>query len=781
MQKKDKTKEFIKFGNLVKRGEEWQNALPLGNGSLGALVACGATRDSVGFVLNNALIGGSVGVLPDVSDKFRDARAKILSNNPVIAGVNMESALVNKKYTPSEDCLMPLADLNVNILNKGRVTNYSRELSFSDEEVCTGFTLGKNKINRSCFVSHSGGLFYYEIIKQGEEELDVEVSLTAHDVTKKVCQGEFVNYEGEESEDQSINVSYYQKNIGNTVYGAVMRVLVDNKAVISVNKGKIRLENLERALIIVQPFTGKVKDKLVDKIKSELLAIRNISYEKAFKEHIEVYQKKWGKHDICLAEKKDGFVEEKIETDLGWVMEKLFFMAKYLAVNGFNLSTMQAFTSGLWGVYYGNKGNKVDTTAFLPALYSAFGVYGKQEFIKPVVDYILKYIDDTKKVSNRLFKCSGYQIPSGFVLGSLLPSKIDADSLSCVSGGASVANMLYDYFLYTKDLKFLKLEALPFMCGVADFYMSYFQPNAITGELESVPSMAFQGKVKAFENKSGVPEKNAVQDFVLVKALLNNIINAYNVYSVPVIKIIEYQNFLNKLPVKTFTKPTIKEFLNDESSERSGGFMHLYPVFETKEVNLYSTIEQVQSVVNYLKTVLEKNVSGFSSLALARILECLSVLGQKEMFAGLLEFIVKNYLSLNMLITNNDKFGLGEDYNKENEFNIAVNMVLAKSIISSFVMDYGNNICLLPCKITRLERGQISGVLTRQNVMVDVSYDDKKGSCSVIFKAVKASNFNLLLFKGVKKVKGYTIDPANPKIENITIAAGKSVSFDIKY
>ena len=64
---------------------------------------------------------------------------------------------------------------------------------------------------------------------------------------------------------------------------------------------------------------------------------------------------------------------------------------------------------------------------------------------------------------------------------------------------------------------------------------------------------------------------------------------------------------------------------------------------------------------------------------------------------------------------------------------------------------------------------------------VDVEFDDKRGNVTVSLKATKATKFNLILPKGVKKVKNYTIDPMSPRIDNIMLSAGKSLVLDIKY
>lgn len=778
MQKKDKSRDCLSFGRIDETVSGWQNALPLGNGLTGALIKMAPKVDAVSFNLSGAIGGGSVGVLPDVSDKIKEVRNLMAGNNPVVAGITIGNALKNKKYNPSLDYIVPIGDLVVNFLSCGKITAFSKELKLSTEEAVSCYKLGDIKIEKRSCVSFKDDLFYYEVTSTGEGGVDLSVGATSHGKNFTAP-----NYNEENVEDfieDSLNVISFERIQGDYSYGVVARVLADSKATLSSGDGTIRILGAEKVLIVAKAYYGKTKEKKKDKIKSELLALRNVSYEKAFKEHLVEFGKKWGKQEINLYPEKDDFVENKYTTDYVFTLEKLFYMAKYLIATGFNAKNIQPFTSGLWEYVAGNTGSMVNTSVTLPMLYSLMLKFNESEIYNQVNNYVSTYKDDTKKIANRIYKGAGQEFPNTFILKSLLPAKIDGESLSTIVGGATIANLLYDYFLYTKDVKFLKLEALPVMCGVADFYMSYFQLGK-QGTLESVPSFSPYGAFVEYKYKSGLPQKNAVSDFVIVKSLLSNIIDAYNVYSMPVSKIIDYQNFLAKLPVKTFTSPKVCEFLGEENSPLSGGVMHLYPTFGSKEVNLYSDQVVINKVVSYIKERLNGCITSYNIASLTLILNALAVLGRADLFEALIKFIMENYLSSNLMVLNNDKYGLQPKLSSCQGFMTASNMGIASALVDTFVMENGSDVCILPLKLSKITRASISGIYLKNNMIIDLSYDDKKASMVISLKAIRATKFNLRLFKGVKKVKGYTVDPINPILNGISISAGKTITFDIKY
>ena len=62
-------------------------------------------------------------------------------------------------------------------------------------------------------------------------------------------------------------------------------------------------------------------------------------------------------------------------------------------------------------------------------------------------------------------------VPFLMARGTGLTGNIKANNVATVLSGAVIANMFCDYFYWTKDIKFLKNDALPFMCEIAKFYM----------------------------------------------------------------------------------------------------------------------------------------------------------------------------------------------------------------------------------------------------------------------------------------------------------------------
>lgn len=784
MQKINRNKMLLKFNKPANTFEAWESAIPLGNGRVGALVQGGVRYEKIMISNLNSVWQGSVGVLPDVSDKMKEVRKCVDSKNQVLAGITIEKAFEMKKYQPSISCPLPVADFCVEQSVAGKhVTQYYRQLNMDNGEVSVGFSDLGTKVDRSCFVSSRNGMIYYEISKVGAGLLSLNLSFSSHDKSKVAFNGKVAPMFSSESVEIGASTLCFDQEYEGMHVGTVARVVVDNKATMQSMEKSLKIENAERVLVIIKSYVGKNKDREWQAIKSELTGIKQPNYEKAFREHLVEYCKNMSKCELSISNEKETYVDNLIanfDENSTLIYEKLFHFARYLNAVGISGDENLAFVTGLWSYHYANNFAVADSPCTMPAIYATSGVLGQMQKYKSLIDYFVKYADDLKKNAGRIYKSKGLMVPYLMARGTCLTGSVKASDVSTVLSGAVIANLFYDYFLWTKDVKFLKNDALPFMCEVAKFYMNYFYQNA-NGELVSCPSYSPFGKSKYFENKSVGVFKSCPADFAVVRTLVNNIISLSNNYSIPLNDIVEYQKFLNLLPQNKVVANVLAEYADDDNSNKSAGIMHLYPVFGTKDVTLHSSNGVIAPYLNSVVQKIDKALFAQNIVSLGRLAEMASILGHGDASVSILRYMISNFMSHNLMFFNNDKTNLCAYTNGDNYFNFAGNLLLLSSIAQCLVISTGKNISVLPSKPTHWSVGQISGVNTTLNTVVDVAWDDKKGSATVTCKALKNTTFNLMLFKGIKRVKGYDVNIVNPVIENISLASGKSITIDIKY
>jgi hypothetical protein len=67
----------------------------------------------------------------------------------------------------------------------------------------------------------------------------------------------------------------------------------------------LRIENAETVLVVIKTYVAKQKEKIADKIRTDLLNLRQISYEKAFKLHSIAFSKNAIKTEVKFNKSKE--------------------------------------------------------------------------------------------------------------------------------------------------------------------------------------------------------------------------------------------------------------------------------------------------------------------------------------------------------------------------------------------------------------------------------------------------------------------------------------------
>ena len=632
-------------------------------------------------------------------------------------------------------------------------------------------------------MSYANDMIFYELSKVGNNPLFVSFGFTAHDLSTKNFSE---NYCGEfKAVKNFVDSNFLCFGIEDTGVsnGVVAKVIIDPKANYFVSGNKIVVENAEKILLVMKTFCNKPLDKGFVFAKEQINNMRNVSYERCFKDHLAVYKKLWSKCELSISSEKDNANESILHAfsdDSTLIYEKMFYFAKYMnIINGEN-NFASMLTTGLFSYHYANSDAFADVACTLPALNSSKLQMGMDENYRLMLNYFKTYEDDLKKNAGRIYKSKGYMIPFKFAYQSALPSSTLAKDVSVVLSGAVIGNCMYEYFQYTQDIKYLKTVAIPFMKELVNFYIEYFSKEG-GDSVVSCPSFSPYGVAKYYEKKPIGVYKSCTADFVTVRALVQNVILACSNYSIALPEIVEYQNFLNKIPAPKTEGGAIAEYTTDENSHKSGGFMQLYPVFGSREIFAKSSPARISAYLNSVVQKIGHGVFAQTILSLGRLAEISALLGQGEACFNILRYMISNFLSKNLFFMNYDVNNMSSYVGGSNYFNLSGNQLLASALMSCIVSENNSSVSILPARPVAWKSGKLEGVSTKKAVVVDVEWDDKKGTAVVRMKANKTANFNVALFAGVKKVKGYTIDPANPMIENVSLSHGKSLVLEIKY
>ncbi|HEX6767400.1 MAG TPA: glycoside hydrolase family 95 protein, partial [Polyangiaceae bacterium] len=155
---------------------DWVEALPIGNGRLGAMVFGGVRRELV--QLND--------------DTFWSGRPKDTNTPGARAALEpLRAALREKRYRDADELAkklqgpftqsyLPLADLELtHVGSRGDATDYARELDLDTAVTSTRFRLGETLFTREAFASFPDQVLVFDLRAEGPERLSVDIRLSA--------------------------------------------------------------------------------------------------------------------------------------------------------------------------------------------------------------------------------------------------------------------------------------------------------------------------------------------------------------------------------------------------------------------------------------------------------------------------------------------------------------------------------------------------------------------------------------------------------------------------
>ena len=153
------------------------------------------------------------------------------------------------------------------------------------------------------------------------------------------------------------------------------------------------------------------------------------------------------------------------------------------------------------------------------------------EVCHPYFDYFDSLIPDWKTNARQIWGCRGiYSYMRHSDHGLIVQ---DAQWQFWTAGAGWLAQLYYDYYLYTGDLDFLARRAVPFMKEVALFYEDFVVEDAdgkyIFSPSHSPENIAISKKNKKSKNRTTI---NATMDVAVTKEVLTNLIAACEILDV---------------------------------------------------------------------------------------------------------------------------------------------------------------------------------------------------------------------------------------------------------
>ncbi|BFT74243.1 glycosyl hydrolase family 95 catalytic domain-containing protein [Paenibacillus sp. P36] len=714
----------------------WREALPAGNGVLGASVFGGVQEETV--LLNHAKLWhwGQRDELPDVSFTLERTRKLMDEGRYQEASWQLANALKEQGYGTKLASRFPLAAIRLTMPSKRAFRGYSRTLDMDSGEITVAWKDGDCRYKRTLFVSRADDCIVYAIDGVGGSGITGEIGLQLHPSDRWADTPEYKELESSvETGADEAYAWYSAANDDGTDFGAVLRVVQEggqtNAGQATGAEGAIRFTGASRVLVLVKVFThGKraedwprLKLELADLLRDEEMGAGAV-YEHLLERHVALHRPLYRSAQLILGDEEpdsrsnerlllDAYEGEASET----LIRKMWAYGRYLFLSGTSMAEeAEPFgLYGLWGGDYRLVWSHNMANENIQMMYWHAHVGGLSELVPSLFRYYESLMEDFRDNASKLYGCRGIYIPAGTTAGVGVPSQIVPVILNWTGAAGWLAQHYVEYAKFTQEAGFLEKRALPFMREALQFYKDFLVLDE-SGQYKIYPSVSPENTPLNYMPKDGMPLAhpmptaiNATMDIAILKELLRHLIEAVQAVGDDRKEVEEWQEMLDRLPAyRVNGDGAVSEWVHTDFEDRYAHrhLSHLYPVFPGNEV----TRETDSALFQAFETAVRKREIGAQTgWSFAHMAAIYARFGDGDGSLDCLDMMSRASLLPNLFTLHNDWRGMGLSMNMPTApVQLDANLGWVNAIQEMLLQVSPGIIKLLPALPGRLKRGKLS-------------------------------------------------------------------------
>lgn len=769
----------------------WQDALPIGNGELGAMLY-GCVHDEQ-VLLNHCGLWyhKSKPHLINISDKLAEVRG-LLDDGRYKEALDLYPAEVAKRGGRLErpDPYQPVADIRITQQPHGAFRGYRRGLDLAEGLAWVIWSDDLASYRREAFCSRTDDLIALRFTSDKRDSLSLSLRLEQHDLHgHRVIPGfgaptalPVVEYTTSVDGEYSICQGRYDTG---DCFTAIGRVIVEDGRASS-DKGYCRVDNATSLTLLVKIVIGETSDAVTERLKSELASVDD-SFDTLLVRHSAVHGELFNRVTLELPEQDmgrsiDELMMEAYDGNLPTVLVKhMYEFGRYLLISASGRAMWPSNLQGLWnGDYAPAWAADIHSDENIQMNYWQALPGNLPEMALSLHSYYERFMDDYRRNARNFYGCRGILVPiAQSTNGQMYPNSW------CYWTAAAgwIGSHFYDYFLFTGDMEFLRDHVIPWLKETALFYEDFLYEGP-GGRYVFSPSISPENKPANIGMT--IATINATMDVAICREVLENLCHSCELLNVESEGIARWRAMLRKLPeyrinedgaLREWLHPAFKDNYNHRHQSHVYG---VFPGFSITKENNPAIYEACRVAIEKRQTVGQTAQMGWS---LAHMANVYARLGYGCKALECLESVIRSSTCPSLLTRLNDPAGMGlTEHRLDPPFQIDANMGFAAAVQEMLISSAPGIIRLLPALPPRWANGSIGCLLTRAGVAISLKWDTQRHCVKANMTSRTVQTVRCCLPHAITACtasdSGVTIslDPHGDNWRSITLPAGKCVS-----
>jgi alpha-L-fucosidase 2 len=527
----------------------WNEALPIGNGRLGAMIFGNAAEELIQLNEETLWSGGPVNTNPNPqAPQYLGEVRKALFNQDFKKAEELTKK-IQGLFTESYE---PLADLVLKYNLNGEPTDYYRDLNISNATATVRFSVNGVEYKRELFVSQPQQVMVIRLTasQKGALNFDVRTSSPLYSKNTIVSDSEIaMKGKAPAHTDPSYMQTMEQPVVYNDPTGCrgmrfEVRVRAKNAdGKIASSDSGLHVSDATEVLLFLSAATsfngfdkcpdseGKDEHKLVEQYLSDASPL---GYDQLKKNHVDDYQKYFSRVSLVLngGSKADLPTDERLlrytkgEPDNS--LEVLYFQfGRYLLISSSRPGGIPANLQGIWNHHVRPPWSSNFTTNINTEMnYWMVESCNLSELHTPLLDLVQRLAITGKETAKNFYNASGWTLHHNTdIWATTNPVSGSPMWANWPLGGAWLCQHLWEHYQFTGDVGFLKNSAYPVMKEAANFCLDWLVEDK-NGMLVTAPSTSPENEFITDTGFKGTVSVATTMDMSIIRDLFSNLIAA---------------------------------------------------------------------------------------------------------------------------------------------------------------------------------------------------------------------------------------------------------------